>query len=159
MNDCTAQLSFALGDDELKPSGLPEMSASELVRAELDVLGLDVSHHVMDFHSELLRQLGVTRANRMLSCRSHQEVLIAGVKVATQTPPIRSGRRVVFLTLDDSTGPIDATFFEDAQGPYARLRASPLALKRDHRGGARWNCNVGAPSNRSVSFFMKLPSV
>jgi error-prone DNA polymerase len=44
---------------------------------------------------------------------------VAGVKVATQTPPIRSGRRVVFLTLDDATGPVDATFFEDAQGPYA----------------------------------------
>ena len=44
---------------------------------------------------------------------------MAGVKVATQTPPIRSGRRVVFLTLDDATGPVDATFFEDAQGPYA----------------------------------------
>ncbi len=41
------------------------------------------------------------------------------MKVATQTPPIRSGRRVVFLTLDDSTGPVDATFFEDAQDPYA----------------------------------------
>ena len=41
------------------------------------------------------------------------------MKVATQTPPIRSGRRVVFLTLDDATGPVDATFFEDAQGPYA----------------------------------------
>ena len=41
------------------------------------------------------------------------------MKVATQTPPIRSGRRVVFLTLDDATGPADATFFEDAQGPYA----------------------------------------
>jgi len=34
-------------------------------------------------------------------------------------PPVRSGKRVVFLTLDDSTGPVDATFFEDAQGPYA----------------------------------------
>jgi error-prone DNA polymerase len=44
---------------------------------------------------------------------------VAGVKVATQTPPIRSGRRVIFLTLDDATGPVDATFFEDAQGPYA----------------------------------------
>jgi error-prone DNA polymerase len=32
---------------------------------------------------------------------------------------VRSGRRVVFLTLDDATGPVDATFFEDAQGPYA----------------------------------------
>jgi error-prone DNA polymerase len=25
----------------------------------------------------------------------------------------------VFVTLDDATGPVDATFFEDAQGPYA----------------------------------------
>jgi error-prone DNA polymerase len=41
------------------------------------------------------------------------------VKVATQTPPVRSGRRVVFLTLDDASGPVDATFFEDVQGPYA----------------------------------------
>ena len=48
-----------------------------------------------------------------------REVWVAGVKVATQTPPVRSGRRVVFLTLDDATGPVDATFFEDVQGPYA----------------------------------------
>jgi error-prone DNA polymerase len=46
-------------------------------------------------------------------------VLVAGVKVATQTPPIRSGRRVIFVTLDDATGPLDATFFEDAQVGYA----------------------------------------
>ena len=26
---------------------------------------------------------------------------------------------MVFLTLDDGTGPVDATFFEDVQGPYA----------------------------------------
>jgi error-prone DNA polymerase len=26
---------------------------------------------------------------------------------------------VVFLTVDDGSGPADATFFEDAQGPYA----------------------------------------
>jgi error-prone DNA polymerase len=26
---------------------------------------------------------------------------------------------VIFLTLDDATGPVDATFFEDVQGPYA----------------------------------------
>ena len=39
--------------------------------------------------------------------------------MATQTPPIRSGRRVVFVTLDDATGPVDATFFEEAQAGYA----------------------------------------
>lgn len=100
-------------------TGLPDMEASERVRAELDVLGLDVTRHVVDFYAPLLEAIGVTRSRDLLGTRSRQEILIAGVKVATQTPPIRSGRRVIFLTLDDATGPLDAAFFEDAQGPYA----------------------------------------
>jgi error-prone DNA polymerase len=87
------------------------MTGAERVRAELDVLGLDVSRHVLDFYAPMLDALGVTRAQDLLRQRSQAEVLVAGVKVATQTPPVRSGRRVVFLTLDDSTGPVDATFF------------------------------------------------
>ena len=66
-----------------------------------------------------LDAIGAVPAGEMLGCRSGAEVLVAGVKVATQTPPIRSGRRVVFVTLDDGTGCTDSTFFEDAQGPYA----------------------------------------
>ncbi len=115
------QLSLDLGDTpELTMStGLPEMTGPERVRAELDILGLDASAHVIDFYAPMLRALGVTRSSELLGARSRSELWVAGVKVATQTPPIRSGRRVVFLTLDDSTGPVDATFFEDVQGPYA----------------------------------------
>jgi error-prone DNA polymerase len=80
---------------------------------------MDVSQHVMTFYESLMKFLGVIRSQDLLKCRSRQEVLVAGVKVATQTPPIRSGKRVIFLTLDDATGPVDAAFFEDAQGPYA----------------------------------------
>ncbi|WP_299037291.1 PHP domain-containing protein [uncultured Pseudokineococcus sp.] len=100
-------------------SGLPEMTGAERVRAELEVLGLDASAHVLELYGPLLRELGTTGSRELVSRRSRSEVLVAGVKVATQTPPIRSGRRVVFLTLDDSTGPVDATFFEDVQGPCA----------------------------------------
>ncbi|WP_164704640.1 DNA polymerase III subunit alpha, partial [Blastococcus litoris] len=100
-------------------SGLPEFTDAELVRAELEVLGLDASRHVVDFYRPFLAALGAVPAGEMLGCRSGAEVLVAGVKVATQTPPIRSGRRVVFVTLDDGTGCTDSTFFEDAQGPYA----------------------------------------
>ncbi|MBM6546221.1 DNA polymerase III subunit alpha [Janibacter sp. YIM B02568] len=116
-----SQLTLDLGDEpDLVPGvGLPEMSAAEQVRAELDVLGLDASRHVMDLYTPMLDALGVTRSRDVLSVRSRSQILVAGVKVATQTPPIRSGRRVVFLTVDDSTGPVDATFFEDVQGPYA----------------------------------------
>ena len=115
------QLAFDLGDDpgDVTPTGLPEMTPGERVRAELDVLGLDASAHVLSFHEDLLAGLGVTRARDLLRCRSRQQVLVVGVKVATQTPPIRSGRRVIFITLDDATGPIDATFFENAQVGYA----------------------------------------
>ncbi|HYN68223.1 MAG TPA: DNA polymerase III subunit alpha [Ornithinibacter sp.] len=117
------QLTLDLGD---RPqlgagAGLPEMTGPERVRAELDVLGLDVSAHVVEFYAPLLRALGVTRSRDLVGTRSRSEVWVAGVKVATQTPPVRSGRRVVFLTLDDSTGPSDCTFFEDVQGPYAGI--------------------------------------
>ncbi len=120
------QLALDLGDDPrdparggAAPSGLPEMTSGERVRAELEVLGLDASRHVLDFYTPLLQALGTTSGPDLVTRRSRSEVLVAGVKVATQTPPIRSGRRVVFLTLDDASGPVDATFFEDAQGPYA----------------------------------------
>ncbi len=117
----SVQLVLDLGDrpDETDPSGLPEMTADERMRAELEILGLDVSSHVVDRYAEFLDELEVTRSRDLLTRRSRSELLVAGVKVATQTPPVRSGRRVVFLTLDDATGPVDATFFEDAQGPYA----------------------------------------
>ncbi len=100
-------------------TGLSELSASERLAAELEIIGLDASRHVLAGCLDFLTALGVTFSCDLLSRRSRSDILIAGVKVATQTPPVRSGRRVVFLTLDDTTGPADATFFEDAQGPYA----------------------------------------
>ena len=117
----SVQLSLDLGEERAGESArLPEMSDSDRVRAELELLGLDASRHIIDFHQPLLDALGVVRSRDLLAQRSRAEILVAGVKVATQTPPIRSGRRVIFLTLDDATGPVDATFFEDVQGPYAR---------------------------------------
>ena len=120
----SVQLTLDLGDEpgegpgELA-TGLPEMTDEEQMLAELEILGLDVSRHVVDSYAGFLDALGTTRSKDLLTRRSRSELLVAGVKVATQTPPIRSGRRVIFLTLDDATGPVDATFFEDAQGPYA----------------------------------------
>ena len=99
----------------LAPSGLPELTESEKVRNEVALLGLDVSHHLIAFYHHFLTALGVVRATDLLTHRSHTPLLVAGVKVALQSPPVRSGRRVIFITLDDGTGCSDATFFEDTQ--------------------------------------------
>jgi error-prone DNA polymerase len=116
----SVQLALDLGDspaDALytgESHGLPEMAPVERVQAELEVLGLDTSRHVMEFYADFFDDIGVIRSRDLLGRRRAESLLVAGVKVATQTPPIRSGRRVVFLTLDDSTGPVDLTFFDDA---------------------------------------------
>jgi error-prone DNA polymerase len=47
-------------------------------------------------------------------------VMVVGVKVASQTPAIRSGQRIIFLTLDDATGPVDVTVFESVQPKVAK---------------------------------------
>ncbi|MCW2877419.1 MAG: polymerase alpha subunit [Sphaerisporangium sp.] len=105
--------------ERIEPGELPEMTEAEAVEAELEILGMDVSRHVIRFHDELLDAIGVVRSNELLTMRNGAEILVAGVKVATQTPAVRSGQRVVFTTLDDSTGPIDLTFFESVQGHCA----------------------------------------
>lgn len=96
-------------------SARPELSAAERTQAELDVLSLDLSQHLVESYRPLLDELGVVPADSLLALRSNTEVTVAGVRVATQTPPMRSGKRVVFLTVDDGTGCADATFFDDAQ--------------------------------------------
>ncbi|MFD3454139.1 DNA polymerase III subunit alpha [Streptomyces sp. NPDC058691] len=96
------------------PAGLPDMDAGERLGAELDVLGMDASRHLMDDHLAFLEELGAIPANRLREVRHGETVLVAGAKAATQTPPIRSGRRVIFTTLDDGTGLVDLAFFDDS---------------------------------------------
>ncbi|WP_330351932.1 DNA polymerase III subunit alpha [Streptomyces sp. NBC_00582] len=101
------------------PSGLPEMTSRERLTAELDVLGIDVSAHLMEHHHQLLRELAVTSSRRLSTLRTGQPVLVAGVRAATQTPPIASGRRVIFTSLDDGSGLTDIAFFDSSHDTVA----------------------------------------
>lgn len=114
-------------------TGLPEMDPDQVVRAELEILGMDVSAHVIDGYREFLRALGATTSAHLLDHRNGSELFVAGIKVATQTPGVRSGRRVIFCTLDDGTGPLDATFFPDVQEACATTVFSAwLLVVRGH---------------------------
>lgn len=96
------------------PSGLPEMTSRDQLGAELDTLSIDVSRHLMEHHHRLLRELGATDAAHLRALEPGQRVLVAGVRASTQTPPIPSGKRVIFTTLEDGSGLVDVAFFEDS---------------------------------------------
>jgi len=113
------QLALPLrGDDG--PPGLREYSPAEVVRAELEVTGLDATRHVLSFFDPLLEDLGVVRSVDLRRRRGEEWVMVAGVKVSSQTPAVRSGQRIIFLTLDDATGPVEVTVFERIQERCAR---------------------------------------
>ncbi|MFC4505408.1 MULTISPECIES: DNA polymerase III subunit alpha [Streptomyces] len=97
-----------------EPSGLPEMTGREALSAELSTLGIDVSRHLMEHHHRLLREIGATDAAHLAGLRAGQQVLVAGVRASTQTPPIASGKRIIFVTLEDGSGLVDLAFFEDS---------------------------------------------
>lgn len=82
---------------------------------ELDILSMEVSEHVIESYRPMLDDLGVVRAADLRDHWNGTTVLVAGIRIATQTPPMRSGRRVVFISLDDGSGVSDSTFFDEAQ--------------------------------------------
>ncbi|MFD8342277.1 DNA polymerase III subunit alpha [[Kitasatospora] papulosa] len=96
------------------PSGLREMNSRETLDAELNVLKIDVSQHLMEHHHRLLREIGATDAQHLKTMHPGQQVLVAGVRASTQTPPIPSGKRVIFVTLEDGFGLVDCAFFDDS---------------------------------------------
>ena len=113
------QLNLGFIPPALISSGLPDLRADEKVRHEINHLGVGVSHHLLEFYAEFLNEIGAVKSSDLLKQRSGASILVAGVKVALQTPPVRSGKRVLFLTIEDGYGCNDATFFTDVQDRYA----------------------------------------
>jgi len=100
-----------------------------------------VSGHQLARFYPLFAELGVTPASALADLPGGTEVLLAGVRRATNTPPMRGGRRVVFVSLDDGTGPVaNVVFFHDAQerigGPVFQTRHL-LVRGRTRRSGAK----------------------
>lgn len=132
---------LSLFDDRaLIDPAAPEPTPQERVGASLDLLAAETEGHVMDLYRPMLDDLGITAAEELLTVRNNSEVLVAGIRVATQTPPMRSGNRVVFISLDDGTGCSDATFFTGAQeqaGPLLFGTKLMIIKGRTRRTGDR----------------------
>ncbi|MFD7897727.1 DNA polymerase III subunit alpha [Streptomyces sp. NPDC059743] len=120
-NRTTIDGQLPLGDETHagEPAGLPEMTSRDVMSAEIDVLSIDVSRHLLEHHHRLLAELGATDARHLQAMHRGQQVLVAGVRASTQTPPIPSGKRVIFVTLEDGSGLVDLAFFEDSHDTCA----------------------------------------
>lgn len=140
-----AGLGVLMLTEGLPPRGLREYDDTERVRAELEVLGLDVTRHLLDFYGDACHRLGTVPAARLGDHPHGARVTVAGVKIATQTPQVRSGKRIIFLTVEDPTGPVDVTIFPDVQHHCAR------PAFHGHVLGVRGQLRRTGPTGRGLS--------
>jgi len=76
-------------------------------------------HPLAVLRSKLTEQ-GIVTARQLLNMPGGKRVRLSGLLIIVHTPPTKSGKRVMFLTLEDETGLWDAVVFSRVQKDFAR---------------------------------------
>jgi len=107
---------------------------------ERDILGFSPVWHPLQFVRPKLIREGVLTAQQIKQQRPAGPGKVAGLLIRPHRPPTRSGRTVVFFTLEDETGLLDITVFEDVYQQYGKEIFSSSVLLVEghltHRGAA-----------------------
>jgi error-prone DNA polymerase len=105
------------------------------------VLSLDVEEHPLRGYRQTLKELKVTPARKVRDMPSGSRVRAAGIMECLQSPPTKSGKPVYFLLIEDETGLLQATIFNDVyrrDGHHLYRAASFLlegVVEQDERRG------------------------
>ena len=105
-------LPFGAGDSETG-QGLSDYSAFEKVIHEVTLLGFSPENHFMQFFRPKLIQRGIKNCGEISNGQVEGRVGVAGIVIRPHRPPTKSGRTVVFLSLED--GSVFAT------SPYLKM--------------------------------------
>ncbi len=107
---------------------------------EWDMLGFSPTWHPLELIRSKLAEEGVLTVQQIKRQRPAGTVKAAGLLIRPHRPPTRSGRTVVFFTLEDETGLLDVTVFENIYERYGKEIFSSSVLlvegQLDHRGTA-----------------------
>ena len=107
---------------------VPSWSAREKVAVELEVLGLNVSAHPLDFVRAELTALDAVPFGRLHLAPDGRRIRLAGVLERAQMPWIRTGHRTLFLTLEDESGLAEVVVFNDVYLRYGRVLKEAVYL-------------------------------
>ncbi len=93
----------------------------ETIRLERLSMEVCCRHHPMSGLRQMLRAEGAAAAADLGRLPSGKRVTVSGLVIFFHTPPTRSGRRIIFATLEDETGLLDLVILPHVQERWARL--------------------------------------
>ena len=106
-----APLLALMGPAAEDKADLPIMPLTTHVYEDYRTVGLSLKAHPCQFFRASLKRMGVTPAADLKGMRNGQRVSVAGLVLVRQRPGTAKG--VVFLTLEDETGPANAVVWQD----------------------------------------------
>ena len=106
------RLPLGLEDPPL-PVGVVDIPPRERAIWERRILGLDVEQHLMAFERGRITEKGGLTAAEASVLRPGKSVFVVGNPIRLRFPPTQSGKRVMFFDLEDETGLLNVTCFDD----------------------------------------------
>lgn len=92
---------------------MEDFSQAEKAIHERAILELDVEHHLMAFERERVASRGGITSQEAKTLSPGRKAIAVGNPIRLRFPPTQSGRRVVFFDLEDETGLLNVTCFDD----------------------------------------------
>lgn len=135
----TAPLVVEVAGDDATAT-IADFTPEERMRFEYDRLGFAPGRHLLAYLRPRLEAAGFVSSGALRRLPPGRAVRVAGLPVRPHRPPVRSGRTIVFLSLEDEEGLADVTVFEKVYQVYGRLLFTdpcpPLAVegKTERRG-------------------------
>jgi error-prone DNA polymerase len=109
-----------------------DFSEYEKAVLERSMLGLDIEKHLMSFERHRVAERGaVTAATAREELKNRHKAVVVGHAMRLRFPPTSSGRTVVFFDLEDETGLLNVTCFEETYKKYGKaIVCSPFVTLR-----------------------------
>jgi error-prone DNA polymerase len=103
----------------------PDFTPFEKIAWEYRLLGIGISGHPLSPFRKYLRSQGYRTTAGARQLPVGETVSVAGLLIRPHRPPTRSGRTVAFMSLEDESGIIDVTVFEETYHRYGHLIFNP----------------------------------
>lgn len=100
------------------PEGIADFTPEEKAMYERSILELDVARHLMAFERPRVTEKGVILAAEAGRLPHGQKAYVVGNPIRLRFPPTQSGKRVVFFDLEDESGLLNVTCFDETYIRY-----------------------------------------
>jgi error-prone DNA polymerase len=99
--------------EPVMPQGISDFNEIEKAIFERRILDLDVARHIMVYERERVAGRGGIAAEQAKHLEAGRKAIVVGNPIRLRFPPTPSGKRVVFFDLEDETGLLNVTCFDD----------------------------------------------